>query len=114
MVTSAARSGSTRRNILTFTQVTTFNFKKTVGAHSQNHHMISALQSVHKSPLPVTVPLLLITEVFSAQTGHMQETHEAHGDHTQESGLYTLYTVYTLNSEAGKYILLKGVKRQSI
>ena len=76
--------------------------------------MILALQSVHKSPVPVTVPVLLITEVCSAQTGHMQETHEAHGDHTQESGLYTLYTlytVYTVNSESGKYILLKGVKK---
>ena len=68
MVTSAARSGSTRRNILTFTQVTTFNFQETVSAHSQNHHMISALQSLH-SPVPVTVSVLLITEVFSAQTG---------------------------------------------
>ena len=110
MVTSAARNGSTRRNIITFTQVTTFNFQKTVGAHSENHHMISALQSVHKSPVSVTVPVLLITEVFSAKTGHRQETHEPHGDHTQESGLYTLYTVYTLNSESGKYILLKSQK----
>ena len=97
MVTSAARSGSTRRNILTFTQVTTFNFQKTVSAHSQNHHMISALQSVHKSPVPVTVPVLLITEVFSAQTGHMQEAHEAHGlGITRRKMVCTLCTPCTL------------------